>query len=696
MMDNKLKTISQKIIAAICLLLFSANVFAVQQAASFKTAKRYNLMGQVTGVISPQENGVYPAIRNTYNSEGLLAKVERGFLTVWKSETISPDYWNYYGSGDFQLTQGIETYDYNTSGLLIATRKYNLDGEIVALTEYSYDANERKECVAVRMNPTQFTSNLDACTLGLEGIEGPDRITKFTYVTASLDLVVKEIRAYGTELEQVYRENKYDANYRVEGVADANGNYTKLEYNSQDLLAYQYFPSKTSVGSHNPNDYEYYEYDNNKNRTLLQKRDGKIIQYQHDKLNRVTKKDWPNTTSLDVYFDYDLRGLQTEARYASNTGIGVTSNYNGFGELTSEIDNSSGTSFTLGYSYDKHSNRETLTYPDNKTFTYHYDGLDRIEYIRDNYGINIVDTTYDMGGLPESVNRANGTSTAYQFDDLARLQGFTQNLSGSTNDVTFGYAFNPASQVTRLDISNLAYHHTPANVQDYYKVNGLNQYTEVGGLSYNYDDNANLTSDGNRTYVYDVENRLTQIKNSSGSVLATFKYNPMGRLSEYSASGTTRRFVYDGDALIAEYNTSGSMQQRYVHGIGADVPILSYNGSSTSSSNRQFLHANHQGSIIAHSNSTGGLAFSNNYDEYGVPDNSNQGLFGYTGQVYLKEVGLFHYKARVYYPQIGRFLQTDPIGYEDQMNLYAYVGSDPFNYNDPSGKIKLVEYQLTK
>jgi RHS repeat-associated protein len=123
-----------------------------------------------------------------------------------------------------------------------------------------------------------------------------------------------------------------------------------------------------------------------------------------------------------------------------------------------------------------------------------------------------------------------------------------------------------------------------------------------------------------------------------------------------------------------------------------------------------YYHQNALWSVEAITNSTAAVVERYSYDAYGLPSIFNgsgvpippnpwrtahsaiDNPWMFTGRQFDEETGLYYYRARYYDPVKDRFLQRDPAGYMNGINLYHYTQDNPINILDPSGEDVTKEY----
>ena len=250
-----------------------------------------------------------------------------------------------------------------------------------------------------------------------------------------------------------------------------------------------------------------------------------------------------------------------------------------------------------------------------------------------------------------------------------------------------------------------------------YTANALNQYTTIQqggtGVSPVYDFDGNVTTyplptapTANSTLVWDAENRLIEVKNSTGTTIEKNVFDSSSRKIATTANGVTTIYLYDGWNCIAEYtrsvgvppvlkktrlwgtDLSGSMQG--AGGVGGMLSESSQITSNPITFNSSYPTYDGNGNVSEYLDSTGQVTAHFEYDPFGNTvvntDTSNQFAYRFSTKPLAFATGLYYYGYRYYDPMTGRWPCRDPIEEEGGINLYGFVGNDGVNHWDYLGQ----------
>ena len=438
-------------------------------------------------------------------------------------------------------------------------------------------------------------------------------------------------------------------------------------------------------------------------------------------------------------FTYDIDGRQTSITYADGHQTSFT--YTASGKRATVTDAHGTTTYTydivdrvirvvspegtIGYTYDSAGHRAGLTTAAGTT-SYAYD---KRGYLTSVTGPDGGVTTYAYNSTGELTRSSlpNGVVTKYTYDAKNQLIGVEND--GPSGVVLSGFAYTISAagyRQSEVDSNgrSVAYsydvdHHlieekvidpTLGNSDTRYTYDASgNRLTEIGAngtITYTYDANGRLISDGATTYAYDAngsmigrttgsqattyiynaQDQLVQVKNSND--ISTYGYDSAGTRTSETINGIGTTYLVDETApnsqVLAELDPAGHVVASYVIGQalisedrGGAISYYLYDGRATT---RQLT--NQDGTVT---DSYAYDAFGNVLGHTGPTTN----LFLYPATQLDPFTGLYYLKAatttppRVDSPRwIPSVVASSLPG---TLNQYSYAQQDPVNMIDPSG-----------
>lgn len=582
----------------------------------------------------------------------------------------------------------------------------------------TYDALNRLVATVDAMGETA-AATYDAAGNILQNTDRNGNATVQLYDALNRRVVITDAMGFATNLV-------YDPAGNLVTITDANSHATRYAYDGLNRVITETYAdggARTFI------------YDGMGNQLSRTDQSGDTIRYEYNDLYFLTARDYP--TGPDDAFTYDQSGRMLRA---DRGGWQVTFAYDGANRVVETMQDSQ----TVQYHYDVANHLRVITYPNGKVVTETTDVRSLLTQIDDGGSQPLVSYTHDQGNRILSRTYANGLATTRTYNDndwltaLEHRQGgtlvagfrydydregkkrFEENVGQSTFSEAFVYDDvyrlvdfqrgeldagaipSPSTQMAwNLDPVHNWNSYTTDGIVENRTHNGVNAVVDIDAVTNTHDAKGNLVDNGQITYEYDYENRLSRvIRQSDGQIIGEYQYDALNRRVRKTAHLPVvheTRFFYDGNRVIEEQDGGNTTVATYVFGAWIDDVLQMERGGEA----YYYLH-NQQASVIGLTDSTGAVVERYHYSPYGcviitdadgnltannswgTPHSLTRNPYQYTGRRLDEESGLLFFRARYYHCDRGRFLQRDPVGYVNGMNLYASYFA--VNGTDPTGE----------